>query len=692
MPANSLVTEKPMTLTAFLRCASFVASGLLAVSSALAGQVQYSHGDPTPLEQQALELINRARSNPTQEGVILDSVNTWYSVDARTRKPAFFTNLRAQLAAFPVVPPLAFHPKLIAAARAHSQDMVARNYFAHVNPEGMDPTARGAAQGYDVGVGENIDGGGASVLADIFQSHFGFMVEYDNVDTTHLYGHRENILSGSYTEIGVGVAGSRQGGRITQDFGGPARTYILGVAYNDANSNGSYDAGEGIAGITVTPGTGNWFAITSTSGGFAIPIDPVQTITDTITVPFNVQGATWASVLPYDTAYRQQQIAAAPNVTVNLTWSGGPLTSPRSTSVTMKRPALINYRIVGTDGWYYSMSMVTSQSVKADLAGTTAGTGGTGGGAGGGTTQQTGGSPRDVNGDGKGDLVLQNSAGQLYAWFLDGTGNAINFSTGSGLTPGSHYLYSSALGDWRLVARADLNNDGIPDLIFQNTAGQIYVWCLDGTGSTVTGNGSGMKVGVSPHFLYGGALGDWRVVGCTDMNGDGNADLIFQNSAGQIYVWFLDGTANTVNFSTGAGLKPGSKLLCVGSLGDWRVVGCTDMNGDGIADFVFQNSIGQIVVWILDGTATTINYSTGAGLKPGSKLTYSGGLGDWRVVACTDINGDGNPDLVFQNGVGQIYVWTLDGTVSPINFSTGTGLKPGSKLLYTGGLGDWRVR
>jgi hypothetical protein len=79
-----------MTLTAFLRCASFVASGLLAVTSALAGQAQYSHGDPTPLEQQALELMNRARSNPTQEGVILDSVNTWYSIDARSRKPAFF--------------------------------------------------------------------------------------------------------------------------------------------------------------------------------------------------------------------------------------------------------------------------------------------------------------------------------------------------------------------------------------------------------------------------------------------------------------------------------------------------------------------------------------------------------------------------------------------------------------------------
>ncbi len=678
-----------MTFTAFLRCATFAATGLLVATSGFAGQAQYSHGNPTPLEQQALELINRARNNPTQEGVILDSVNTWYSSDARSRKPAFFTNLRAQLAAFPVVPPLAFHPKLIAAARGHSQDMVARNYFSHVNPEGKDPTARGAVQGYDVGVGENIDGGGASVLADIFQSHFGFMVEYDNVDTSHLYGHRENILSSTYTEVGVGVAGARQGGRITQDFGGPSRTYILGVAYNDADSSGSYDAGEGLAGITVTPDSGNWFAVTSTSGGFAIPIDSTQTVTDSFTVPFNVQGNSWAQVKPYDDAYRQQQLAAAPSITVNLTWSGGSLASPRTTSVTMKKPVLRNYHIVGQDGYYYDLSMVTSLSVKADLTAGSTGGGGTGGGGTGGTP--AGSSPKDLNNDGKADFVFQNGAGQLYAWFLDGSGNAVNFTTGGGLTPGSRFLYTSGMGDWRLAARTDVNNDGIADLIFQNAAGQLYVWFLDGSGNAVNfTTGGGLKPG--SHFLYVGGLGDWRVVACSDVNGDGNADLLFQNGAGQIYVWLLDGTGNTVNFATGAGLRPGSKMLYSASMGDWRIAACTDMNGDSIPDLIFQNGAGQIFVWLLDGTGTTINYSTGAGLKPGSKFISAGGLGDWRIVSCADMNGDAKADFVFQNGAGQIYVWYLDGSLVAVNFSTGAGLRPGSHFLYTSGLGDWRAR
>jgi hypothetical protein len=98
----------------------FLTVGIVSSGVATAQQTAYSHGDPSALEQQMMELINRARMNPTQEGIILDSLNTPYSLDARTRKPSFFTNLRGEFASYPAVPPLAFNPKLIQAARAHS--------------------------------------------------------------------------------------------------------------------------------------------------------------------------------------------------------------------------------------------------------------------------------------------------------------------------------------------------------------------------------------------------------------------------------------------------------------------------------------------------------------------------------------------------------------------------------------------
>ena len=300
-------------------------------------------------------------------------------------------------------------------------------------------------------------------------------------------------------------------------------------------------------------------------------------------------------------------------------------------------------------------------------------------------------SPADLNGDATDDLVFQNNIGQLYGWPLDGSGSAANFSTGAGLRPGSGYLYGASLGDWRVVGRADINNDGKADIIFQNNIGQIYVWLLDGSGSAINfSTGAGLRPGSG--YLYGGGLGDWRVMALGDVNGDGVPDLVFQNTAGQIYVWLLDGTGSAVNFSTGAGLKPGSGFLYGGVLGDWRVVSCADINTDGKADIVFQNGVGQIYAWLLDGTGSAVNFANGAGLRPGSGYLYGGGLADWRVMALGDINSDGVPDLLFQNTAGQIYAWALDGSGSAVNFSTGSGLKPGSGFLYGAALGDWRLR
>ena len=262
---------------------------------------------------------------------------------------------------------------------------------------------------------------------------------------------------------------------------------------------------------------------------------------------------------------------------------------------------------------------------------------------------------------------------------------------GAGTRRSYGYLWAGGLSDWRLVGKADINNDGITDCVFQNNAGQIYVWFLNGSANPVNfSTGTGLKPGAK--YLYAGGLADWRVVGCADVNGDGFTDLVFQNNVGQIYVWFLDGSGSAVNFSTGSGLVAGSHYLYSGGLGDWRIVACADMNTDGKVDLMFQNTVGQLYVWLLDGTGNPVNFSTGTGLKPGSGYLYSGALADWRVAALADINSDGVPDLIFQNNAGQIYLWLLDGTGHAVNFSTGIGLKSGSGFLSTGGLGDWRVR
>ncbi len=108
--------------------------------------------------------------------------------------------------------PLAVDPGLAMAAQAHSADMVARDFHAHTTPEGRQPWDRAAAAGCrHRGIGENIACGQRGA-ADVVH---GWM---------NSPGHRANILSPGFDEIGVGYTkGSLAGTYWTQLFGTAGR-------------------------------------------------------------------------------------------------------------------------------------------------------------------------------------------------------------------------------------------------------------------------------------------------------------------------------------------------------------------------------------------------------------------------------------------------------------------------------------
>lgn len=96
-------------------------------------------------------------------------------------------------------------PRLAWAARRQSQDMIARNFFDHTNPDGVGPSARARSHGFTAGVGENI--AGAPYPRDAV----------NNWMTSE--GHRANILNCRYRLTGVGVApGGPFGNYWTQEF------------------------------------------------------------------------------------------------------------------------------------------------------------------------------------------------------------------------------------------------------------------------------------------------------------------------------------------------------------------------------------------------------------------------------------------------------------------------------------------
>lgn len=103
--------------------------------------------------------------------------------------------------------PLRVDSRLTTAARLHSEDMAAQNYFSHTSLDGRTPWQRMQAQGYTAGSGENIAAG--------YSTPASVMTAWMNSS-----GHRANILNCSSKAIGVGIGkGGSYGTYWTQDFG-----------------------------------------------------------------------------------------------------------------------------------------------------------------------------------------------------------------------------------------------------------------------------------------------------------------------------------------------------------------------------------------------------------------------------------------------------------------------------------------
>ncbi|WP_308315482.1 VCBS repeat-containing protein [Streptomyces sp. ISL-100] len=174
----------------------------------------------------------------------------------------------------------------------------------------------------------------------------------------------------------------------------------------------------------------------------------------------------------------------------------------------------------------------------------------------------------DVNGDRCNDVLVRQPSGELRA-YKPGCGKPLTPST----------AYTSVGTGWGqydvLTAPGDMNGDGRTDLVArQASTGDMYFF------AGATGGKLAAKVRIGTNWkTYG------RITGVGDITGDGKADLLGHDRSGGL--WRYDGTGNGTFKARAQVFKDWGRSYNA-------VVGIGDITGDGKADIVVRDSAGNL--------------------------------------------------------------------------------------------------
>lgn len=241
---------------------------------------------PSDYEQFLLEQVNFARLDPQAD---FDRYMTSYE-EAASDNPDiqmaldFFSvvgsTLKEQIDSLDAVAPVAWNGTLTAAAKVHSERMIAKDAQYHV--DGTDtPGARITEAGYTWSTfGENVYAYGK----DAVFTHAGFMVDWGSAANGAIdgiqnpAGHRDTIMKESFREIGISAVEENDASTgvgpfvVTQNFASRldvAEAILLGHVRSETDDDGFYSMGEGTGGVTISIAKGNSM-VTEGAGGYAL--------------------------------------------------------------------------------------------------------------------------------------------------------------------------------------------------------------------------------------------------------------------------------------------------------------------------------------------------------------------------------------------------------------------------------------
>jgi hypothetical protein len=181
------------------------------------------------------------------------------------------------------------------------------------------------------------------------------------------------------------------------------------------------------------------------------------------------------------------------------------------------------------------------------------------------------------------------------------------------------------------LAVADINGDGKLDIVTGNDPGDGGAYGQRASISVFIGNGDGTFSGSQP-FEGGFSVSRPASIAVSDVNGDGNPDVLLAGYGGGVDVAIQGGSAGHPWFVQSVAVNDAG--LDVTGSPYWVAAG--DVNGDTRPDIV-----------VAGGTHVDVLLNTGTGTF-GAAQPYDAG-GAVGSVALGDVNGDGRLDIVTAN-------------------------------------------
>ena len=211
-------------------------------------------------------------------------------------------------------------------------------------------------------------------------------------------------------------------------------------------------------------------------------------------------------------------------------------------------------------------------------------------------------------------------------------------------------------------ALTDLDGDGDPDLVIGNNTGLLYYF--ENTGTPANPDFTERAGTANP--LDGLSVGSYSAPTFIDLDGDSDIDLIVGDGHGNIAYFENTGTATTPGFTQRIGATNPFDGITMGIRSTLVLV---DLDSDGDQDLAVGTNDGSVPYYENIGTSANPEFTLRTGA---SSPTSNINAGSYNSPAFVDVDGDNDFDLVVGNNHGDILYFENTGTTTEPGFTPRT--------------------